>query len=124
ILPCSCWRNLSISPPQPGGLDAFDEPGVASRPWSWGRKSGKNPDGFFVYIDCLDGALQQTTLGNALSQPRFFPHDMTSLFDPVRLGEIELPNRVVMAPVTGMGAAPRRIPDDGMRAYYAQRAEA
>lgn len=68
--------------------------------------------------------MQQTTLGNALSQPRFFPHDMTSLFDPVRLGEIELPNRVVMAPVTGMGAAPRRIPDDGMRAYYAQRAEA
>jgi 2,4-dienoyl-CoA reductase-like NADH-dependent reductase (Old Yellow Enzyme family) len=49
---------------------------------------------------------------------------MTSLFDPVRLGEIELLNRIVMAPAAGACAAQRRVPDDGMRAYYAQRADA
>jgi len=68
--------------------------------------------------------LQQITTGNALNQPRFFPHDMTSLFDPVRLGEIELPNRIVMAPSAGAWTVQRRVPDDGMRAYYAQRADA
>src|SRR5690606_33934800 len=59
-----------------------------------------------------------------LNQPRFFPHDMTSLFDPVRLGEIELPNRIIMAPASGAWPAQRRAPDDGMRAHYARRADA
>ncbi|WP_410171256.1 alkene reductase [Castellaniella defragrans] len=49
---------------------------------------------------------------------------MTSLFDPVRLGEIELPNRIVMAPAAGPGSVQCRVPDEGMRAYYAQRADA
>jgi len=68
--------------------------------------------------------LQQFTTGTALSQPRFFPHDMTSLFDPVRLGEIELPNRIVVAPSAGTWSVHGRVPDEGMRAYYAQRADA
>lgn len=68
--------------------------------------------------------MQQITPRNVLNQPRFFPHDMTSLFDPVRLGEIELSNRIVMAPAAGAWSTQRRIPDDGMRAYYAQRAGA
>ena len=68
--------------------------------------------------------MQQITTGHLLDQPGVFPHDMTSLFDPVRLGEIELPNRIVMAPAAGAGARLRRVPDDGMRAYYAQRADA
>ncbi|MBV2181234.1 MAG: alkene reductase [Castellaniella sp.] len=46
------------------------------------------------------------------------------MFDPVRLGEIELPNRIVMAPSAGAGSVQRRVPDDGMRAYYARRADA
>nr|WP_323028802.1 alkene reductase [Castellaniella defragrans] len=46
------------------------------------------------------------------------------MFDPVRLGEIELPNRIVMAPAAGPGSVQCRVPDEGMRAYYAQRADA
>jgi 2,4-dienoyl-CoA reductase-like NADH-dependent reductase (Old Yellow Enzyme family) len=68
--------------------------------------------------------LQQIMTEHALNQPRFFPHDMTSLFDPVRLGEIELPNRIVMAPSAGAWPAQCRVPDDGMRAFYTQRADA
>ncbi|HUH40699.1 MAG TPA: alkene reductase [Castellaniella sp.] len=49
---------------------------------------------------------------------------MTSLFDPIRLGEISLANRIVMAPMTRTRAAPGRIPNDMMRLYYAQRASA
>uniref|UniRef100_UPI0033413309 alkene reductase n=1 Tax=Castellaniella defragrans TaxID=75697 RepID=UPI0033413309 len=49
---------------------------------------------------------------------------MTSLFDPVRLGEVSLANRIVMAPMTRTRAAPGRIPNDMMRLYYAQRATA
>ncbi len=52
-------------------------------------------------------------------------HDhMTSLFDPVRLGEVSLANRIVMAPMTRTRAAPGRVPNDLMRLYYAQRATA
>ena len=68
--------------------------------------------------------MQQVTPGQRLSQPRFFPHDMTSLFDPVRLGEIALPNRIIMVPAAGAWPEQRRVPDDSMRAYYAQRADA
>ncbi|WP_269499219.1 alkene reductase [Castellaniella sp. S9] len=49
---------------------------------------------------------------------------MTSLFDPIRLGEVSLANRIVMAPMTRTRAAPGRIPNDMMRLYYAQRATA
>lgn len=49
---------------------------------------------------------------------------MVTLFDPVRLGAIELQNRIVMAPLTRTRAAPRRIPNQLMRQYYAQRATA
>ena len=45
------------------------------------------------------------------------------LFEPVRLGELELPNRIVMAPMT-RNRAPGTIPDERMARYYAQRAGA
>jgi N-ethylmaleimide reductase len=47
-----------------------------------------------------------------------------TLFSPVRLGAVEAPNRIVMAPLTRMRAGPRRVPTPLMAEYYAQRAGA
>jgi N-ethylmaleimide reductase len=46
------------------------------------------------------------------------------LFTPVRLGAIEAPNRIVMAPLTRMRAGPGRVPTPLMAEYYAQRSGA
>jgi len=46
------------------------------------------------------------------------------LFTPVRLGAIEAPNRIVMAPLTRMRAGPGRVPTPLMAEYYSQRAAA
>jgi len=48
---------------------------------------------------------------------------MTSLFDPVRLGDLALPNRIVMAPMT-RNRARATIPGERNATYYAQRASA
>jgi N-ethylmaleimide reductase len=48
---------------------------------------------------------------------------MTELFDPVRLGELALPNRIVMAPMT-RNRARATIPGERNATYYAQRASA
>lgn len=48
---------------------------------------------------------------------------MPTLFDPITLGELQLANRIIMAPLTRC-RAPGRIPNDSMAEYYAQRAEA
>jgi len=45
---------------------------------------------------------------------------MTSLFDPLQLGDIALSNRIVMAPLT-RNRAPQQLPNDLMRTYYQQR---
>jgi len=49
---------------------------------------------------------------------------MPSLFDPIRLGELDLPNRVIMAPLTRCRAVDRRVPNALMAEYYAQRSSA
>lgn len=50
---------------------------------------------------------------------------MPTLFDPIRLGELELPNRVLMAPLTRCRADnPGRVPNALMVEYYRQRASA
>ena len=49
---------------------------------------------------------------------------MTSLFDPIHLGEIALANRVVMAPLTRNRAAAGRVPSPLAALYYRQRAGA
>ncbi|MFK3737226.1 alkene reductase [Massilia sp. TN1-12] len=49
---------------------------------------------------------------------------MTSLFDPIRLGDLVLPNRIAMAPVTRARAGGAGIPNADNAAYYAQRAGA
>lgn len=49
---------------------------------------------------------------------------MSRLFEKVRLGDLELPNRIVMAPLTRCRAGEGRVPNDLMREYYVQRAGA
>ena len=49
---------------------------------------------------------------------------MTTLFDSFALGSLELPNRMVMAPMTRTRASDDRTPTLLMREYYAQRASA
>ncbi|MFN8606371.1 MAG: alkene reductase [Vulcanimicrobiota bacterium] len=46
------------------------------------------------------------------------------LFQPITLGDLELTNRIVMAPLTRARAVENRIPNDLMREYYVQRASA
>ena len=48
---------------------------------------------------------------------------MTTLFDPITVGAMRLPNRVVMAPLT-RNRAPGALPTPLMATYYAQRASA
>lgn len=47
-----------------------------------------------------------------------------TLFSPLKLGAVELPNRVVMAPLTRMRAAPGDVPTPLISEYYRQRASA
>src|SRR6187402_2502505 len=49
---------------------------------------------------------------------------MTTLFDPIQVGDLLLPNRVVMAPLTRCRAGAGRVPTDLMAEYYSQRASA
>jgi len=49
---------------------------------------------------------------------------MPTLFDPVRIGAWDLPNRIVMAPLTRARAGAERIPNALMAEYYTQRASA
>src|SRR5260221_6539458 len=49
---------------------------------------------------------------------------MAKLFDPIKVGDLTLPNRVFMAPLTRQRASDGRVPNEMMRDYYAQRASA
>ena len=49
---------------------------------------------------------------------------MVTLFDPVRIGAWDLPNRIVMAPLTRARAGAERLPNALMAEYYTQRASA
>ncbi|TSA32220.1 MAG: alkene reductase [Verrucomicrobiaceae bacterium] len=49
---------------------------------------------------------------------------MPTLFDPVQIGDWNLPNRIIMSPLTRSRAGAERIPNALMAEYYAQRASA
>jgi 2,4-dienoyl-CoA reductase-like NADH-dependent reductase (Old Yellow Enzyme family) len=49
---------------------------------------------------------------------------MPTLFDPLHLGDLVLPSRIIMAPLTRCHAGESRVPNDLMREYYVQRASA
>ena len=57
-------------------------------------------------------------------QPQRIYRRMPDLFSPIRLGPYDLPNRVVMAPMTRNRAGPGEVPTPLMATYYAQRASA
>jgi N-ethylmaleimide reductase len=47
---------------------------------------------------------------------------MTSLFDPLQVGDIAVANRLAMAPLTRNRASPGQVPNELMLTYYQQRA--
>src|SRR5580704_13880963 len=49
---------------------------------------------------------------------------MATLFDPIKVGDLELPNRIIMAPLTRSRAGGARIANALMADYYQQRASA
>lgn len=49
--------------------------------------------------------------------------DTNVLLSPVRIGNLELPNRIVMAPLTRARATEHNVPTAMMAEYYAQRAD-
>jgi 2,4-dienoyl-CoA reductase-like NADH-dependent reductase (Old Yellow Enzyme family) len=49
---------------------------------------------------------------------------MPLLFDPIQLGDLHLPNRIFMAPLTRLRGTADHIPTPIMAEYYAQRASA
>jgi N-ethylmaleimide reductase len=51
-------------------------------------------------------------------------YEHSKFVNPIRLGAIEAPNRIIMAPLTRMRAGPGRVPTPLMAEYYAQRAAA
>jgi 2,4-dienoyl-CoA reductase-like NADH-dependent reductase (Old Yellow Enzyme family) len=54
----------------------------------------------------------------------FIKMSTITLFDPVRIGAWDLPNRIFMAPLTRARAGSERVPNALMAEYYAQRASA
>ena len=49
---------------------------------------------------------------------------MKPLFQPLRLGALEIPNRILMAPMTRCMAGPGHVPTPEIAAYYARRVAA
>lgn len=49
---------------------------------------------------------------------------MPTLFDPIQLGSLSLPNRILMAPMTRARGTREHVPTPMMADYYAQRASA
>lgn len=49
---------------------------------------------------------------------------MATLLDPITVGDLTLPNRIFMAPLTRSRASEGRVPNDLMVEYYRQRASA
>ncbi len=49
---------------------------------------------------------------------------MPTLFDPIKIGDLELSNRIIMAPLTRCRADEGRVPNALMAEYYTQRASA
>lgn len=52
------------------------------------------------------------------------PYSNNILFTPIKLGDLALKNRIIMAPLTRCRAVDNRVPNDLMVEYYQQRASA
>lgn len=66
---------------------------------------------------------QATTLKNPVAEPPAAA-DPEALFQPYRLGDLELRNRLVMSPMTRSRALDGNVPSSLAATYYAQRASA
>jgi 2,4-dienoyl-CoA reductase-like NADH-dependent reductase (Old Yellow Enzyme family) len=51
-------------------------------------------------------------------------NEKLKLLEPIRIGDLQLPNRIFMAPLTRCRASTGRVPNALMRDYYVQRASA
>jgi 2,4-dienoyl-CoA reductase-like NADH-dependent reductase (Old Yellow Enzyme family) len=49
---------------------------------------------------------------------------MSTLLEPIQIGELQLKNKIIMAPLTRCGADENRVPTAMMKEYYVQRASA
>lgn len=49
---------------------------------------------------------------------------MSSLFDPIQVGDLQLPNRIIMSPLTRLRGTPDHFPSALAIEYYTQRASA
>jgi len=49
---------------------------------------------------------------------------VTTLFDPLKIGDLQVPNRIFMAPLTRSRSGSTRVPNELMVKYYEQRASA
>jgi N-ethylmaleimide reductase len=61
--------------------------------------------------------------GSNWNDPLVEMRGLPSLFSPLKLGALDLPNRVVMAPLTRARATEGHVPTEMMGRYYAQRAD-
>src|SRR5262249_35267612 len=81
-----------------------------------------------VSISCIYGGPHRMTICPVLPRTylpaRLEAKDRCMLFDPMKLGAIKLPNRIVMAPLTRARSGREGVPNEMMAAYYAQRAGA
>jgi 2,4-dienoyl-CoA reductase-like NADH-dependent reductase (Old Yellow Enzyme family) len=94
------------------------------KPQSW-RSSNAWRKVFDKFFDSGDRATAQLP---AIRNPNFPINSkgylMPSLFEPLKLGDITLPNRIIMAPLTRARAGSTRVPNALMAEYYSQRASA
>ena len=49
---------------------------------------------------------------------------MSKIFEPLKIGHLTIPNRIIMAPLTRTRASAGRVPNELMAEYYRQRADA
>jgi N-ethylmaleimide reductase len=79
--------------------------------------------------DILDSVLSGTIALSVITfhhipSTTFQMKPMTTLFDPLQVGDLLLPNRVILAPLTRCRASAGRVPNALNAEYYAQRASA
>ncbi len=75
---------------------------------------------------CFSGAWydRRNNLWGCLNPSLLLVTYMPTLFSPLQVGSLLLPNRIIMAPLTRCRASAGRVPNDLMLEYYMQRASA
>jgi 2,4-dienoyl-CoA reductase-like NADH-dependent reductase (Old Yellow Enzyme family) len=75
-------------------------------------------------FECQLAALSGAAAARAIASPALKGNLMPTLFDPIQLGAITAPNRILMAPMTRARGTREHVPTPIMAEYYAQRASA